>query len=38
MPQLINWEILKNPINWVIVWLMLTIATAGLCLVMGGDE
>ena len=34
MPDLINWEIIKNPINWVIVALMLSIAVFGLSLVM----
>ena len=34
MPQLINWELIKNPINWVIVGLMLAIAVFGLNLVM----
>lgn len=35
MPQLVNWELLKNPVNWIIVALMLAIATFGLCLLMG---
>jgi hypothetical protein len=35
MPQLINWDIIKNPVNWVIVGLMLYIAVFGLNLVMG---
>jgi hypothetical protein len=34
MPQLINWELIKNPVNWVIVGLMLAIAVFGLNLVM----
>ena len=34
MPELINWELLKNPVNWIIVALMLAIATFGLCLLM----
>jgi hypothetical protein len=34
MPDLINWEILKNPLNWVIVALMLAIAVFGLNLIM----
>jgi hypothetical protein len=34
MPDLINWEILKNPLNWAIVALMLAIAVFGLNLVM----
>lgn len=38
MPQLINWEIIKNPLNWVIVGLMLYIAVFGLNLVMGQGE
>jgi hypothetical protein len=32
MPQLINWELVKEPVNWIIVALMLMIATFGLCL------
>ena len=35
MPKLINWEIIANPLNWVIVGLMLAIAVFGLNLVMG---
>jgi hypothetical protein len=35
MPQLINWDIAKNPLNWVIVGLMLMIAVFGLNLIMG---
>jgi ABC-type arginine/histidine transport system permease subunit len=35
MPELLNWELLKNPYNWVIVALMLAIAAFGLHLVMG---
>ena len=34
MPQLINWEIALNPLNWVIVGLMLMIAVFGLNLLM----
>ena len=34
MPNLINWELIKNPVNWVIVGLMLMIAVFGLNLVM----
>ena len=30
MPQLINWELAKNPLNWIIVGLMLMIAVFGL--------
>jgi hypothetical protein len=26
MPRLLNVELLLNPVNWVIVWLMLAIA------------
>jgi hypothetical protein len=33
MPQLINWELLSNPINWIIVALMLAIGTFGLAYV-----
>ena len=35
MPELINWDILKEPVNWAIVFLMLAIATFGLCLILG---
>lgn len=35
MPQLINWAIIKEPVNWAIVILMLAIATAALCLLFG---
>lgn len=34
MPDLINWELVRNPINWVVVALMLAIAVFGLSLVM----
>ena len=34
MPQLINWELIKNPVNWVVVGLMLSIAVFGLNLVL----
>jgi hypothetical protein len=34
MPQLINWELAANPINWIIVGLMLAIATFGLSVVL----
>jgi hypothetical protein len=34
MPQLINWELALNPLNWIIVGLMLMIAVFGLNLVM----
>ena len=33
--QLVNWELLRNPVNWIIVALMLAIAAFGLCVVMG---
>lgn len=33
MPQLINWDLIKNPVNWVIIGLMLAIATFGLALI-----
>jgi hypothetical protein len=35
MPTLINWSLIREPYNWIIVALMLMIATAGLYLVMG---
>lgn len=34
MPTLVNWELLRNPVNWVIVALMVLIGTFGLHLVM----
>lgn len=30
MPQIINWDIAANPINWIIVALMLAIAVFAL--------
>jgi hypothetical protein len=30
MPQLINWELIANPLNWIIVGLMLMIAVFAL--------
>jgi hypothetical protein len=38
MPQIINWDIIANPLNWVIVALMLAIAVFGLNLVMGSAQ
>jgi hypothetical protein len=38
MPDLINWELLRNPVNWIIVALMLAIATFGLALLMSGGS
>ena len=38
MPQIINWEIIANPLNWVIVALMLAIAVFGLSLISGQGE
>jgi len=38
MPTLINWDLLKEPINWIIVFLMLAIAAFGLCLLMGPES
>ena len=37
MPQLVNWDLLREPVNWVIVALMLAIAAFGLCLLLGDD-
>jgi hypothetical protein len=34
MPELVNWELLKQPVNWVIVALMLMIGLFGLNLIM----
>jgi hypothetical protein len=33
MPKLINWELLKQPYNWVIVFLMCVVALVFLSLV-----
>lgn len=33
MPQLINWELLRQPYNWVIVFVMCVMALAFLTLV-----
>lgn len=35
MPKLINWDLIANPANWLIVALMLAIATFGLALILG---
>jgi hypothetical protein len=37
MPTLINWQLIKEPVNWIIVALMLAIAAFGLHLIMAGD-
>jgi hypothetical protein len=29
MPQLINWELARNPLNWIIMFLMVAIAYMG---------
>jgi hypothetical protein len=34
MPAIVNWELLKNPFNWIVVALMLAIATFALCLIL----
>jgi hypothetical protein len=34
MPKFVNWELMANPVNWVIVGLMLAIATFGLAVVL----
>jgi hypothetical protein len=34
MENIINWEIISNPVNWIIVALMLAIAVFGLNLVL----
>jgi hypothetical protein len=34
VPQLINWELLREPLNWLIVALMLAIGVFGLNLIM----
>lgn len=33
MPKLVNWELMSNPVNWVVVALMLAIATFGIALI-----
>jgi hypothetical protein len=38
MPQIINWDIAKNPLNWIIVGLMLSIAVFGLNLITGSAQ
>jgi hypothetical protein len=38
MPELVNWQLLKEPINWIIVFLMLAIATFGLSLILGPPQ
>ena len=37
MPQLVNWELLANPLNWIVVALMLAIAAFGLHLLLSED-
>jgi hypothetical protein len=29
MPTLVNWELLKNPISWIIMFLMVAVAYIG---------
>jgi hypothetical protein len=29
----LNWELLRNPLNWIVVWLMLAIVAAGMTLI-----
>lgn len=36
MPKLINWPLLKNPLNWVIVILMVLIAGFGIDILLKG--
>jgi hypothetical protein len=38
MPKLINWELIANPLNWLIVALMLGIAAFGLALITQGPS
>ena len=38
MPNLINWSMLREPYNWLIVALMLMIAAFGLALLMEGNS
>jgi hypothetical protein len=35
MPDLINWDLIRNPYNWVIVILMLAIGVYALTLIAG---
>lgn len=37
MPKLINWELIREPVNWAIVVLMIAIATFALHLIMGDE-
>lgn len=34
--QLINWPLISNPLNWVVVFLMVAIAAIGLTIIMPG--
>jgi hypothetical protein len=34
MPRIVNWDLLREPVNWVVVALMLAIAVFGLNLIM----
>jgi hypothetical protein len=34
VPQLVNWELLRNPMNWIIVVLMLAIGSFALHMIM----
>jgi hypothetical protein len=34
MPELINWPLLRDPVNWIIVALMVAIAAFGLHLLL----
>lgn len=34
MPKLINWDLIKEPANWIIVALMLAVAVFGLNLIL----
>ena len=38
MPELVNWQLLKEPLNWAIVALMLAIAVFGINLMMQGTS
>jgi len=33
MPTLVNWELLKNPLSWIIMFLMVAVAYIGAQLV-----
>jgi hypothetical protein len=38
MPDLVNWDLLRNPYNWIVVVLMLAIGAFALCLLIGPNS